>query len=800
MHMNARSLAAAIASAALLAAGCGKARPEQTGLDGLRITIEKAQVNGNRQVEVTYRITGRNGEGRGRGGVENRWTLARFGADAFDFPVYVALVRTGQDMPNGEKQPNFETEAAGERSADLGDGRFRYTFAEQLPQGYDAAATYRVGVFSRLSLGQDQFHADQPNAVLDFVPGGAAPQSRELVSDAACNVCHTEVRAHGGFRRGVQICTTCHTTQLLDPDTQDPAKLEAANPLDLGRLVHRIHRGKALQTVQNVLAAARGCTDPYVSTTCPTGAAVPDAATQAATIAGFGPIARYSVIGFQGQEFTFGEAKARTENGVTTIAAAGVALPPPNDVRNCVACHAGGKDSAQHLTTVNRRACTGCHADVVFEAAQDDLLHVVHTTQVGPLPITNDQTCGGCHSQVNAPAVSAATPLSSLEYGRYVDYAHTVPIKSQQLRGLRIEILGLANALPGELPTMTFKVLNGDGSPVLPASGAPSLASPTLSSIRATVNGPTRPDYVYFNNYFQENLATGSTYDAATQTWTHVFTTRIPAGATGTWVAAIEARRSVPVPNNDEPPATPAPTTSITEGAVNPIFPFNPAGGEPQARQLAVSQQKCNACHLELQFHGNQRDLVDYCVVCHTPDLTDWAQRPAQAGTTGATKVVNVAATPDNKETRTVHFKPMIHRIHMGKALELQKPFVMYGNGGRAIFFDESGLPEPSHARCDACHEGDTYKLEAMPPGRLPTTANETSAVLHAPGSGDPKAAGAASVQPMTSACIACHDTPAAVQHASEFTVGTTERCVECHADGRIRAVSRVHGLAGGEQ
>jgi OmcA/MtrC family decaheme c-type cytochrome len=821
MNMHSRGLAAlALAAAAIVGSGCAEVRPDVEQSRGLRLAIEGATVNANRQVEVTYRLTDAAGVARGRDAVTSSWTLASLSSDAFGNPLYVAHVRTGQDVTIGgvtEKQPGAETEDATTASQDLGGGRFKYTFQTQLPEGFATGATYRVGVYSRLQVNPGaatpEYDEEQPNAVLDFVPAGGAPQSRAVANEAACNVCHTEVRAHGGFRRGVAICTTCHTTQLYDPDTIDPAKLEPANPLDLARLVHRIHRGRQLQTVQNVLAAAR-----------PTGTPPAPPPNQAEILAS--PFARYAVVGFQGRTFTFGEARIRTENGVPVLGAAGVNLPPPNDVRNCGACHAGAKDESQHLSVSARRVCTACHADVVFEASQVDAYHIPHTTNLGPSTdglFTNDGSCRGCHAQEFAPP-------GAQEFSRWVDLAHTVPVQSTQLRDLKVEIVDFATT--GATPVLVFKVTNGDGTPV------PSLAAPDMSSIRATLNGPTRPDYLYFNNYFQEDLANttanpqNSTFDAASGNWTHVFARGLPAGATDTWALAIEARRSVTVPNPDEPPPAGATaTTSITEGARNEIRYFRPGGGEVQPRQLAVSQERCNACHLELQFHGNQRENVEYCVVCHTADLTDWTRRPKTGS--GASAVVNLAATPDNREERSVHFKPMIHRIHMGNGLEAQKPYVIYGFGG-PVFLDESGLPETSRARCTACHVGDSYKLEAMPP-RLPTFANDTAEVKHTPGSGDPKLPTVAPVGPMTSACLSCHDyddptldntpgvatgTPAApgwrdaapgslLQHVRAYTstapgpspteVQFVERCVECHSDRGVASVSGVHRVAAAE-
>ena len=67
----------------------------------------------------------------------------------------------------------------------------------------------------------------------------------------------TAIDCHGR-RVGVKLCLTCHTWQCTDPDTADPAALDATlpatkaafpNPMEMGRLIHRIHRGKALPTL-----------------------------------------------------------------------------------------------------------------------------------------------------------------------------------------------------------------------------------------------------------------------------------------------------------------------------------------------------------------------------------------------------------------------------------------------------------------------------------------------------------------------------------------------------------------------
>jgi OmcA/MtrC family decaheme c-type cytochrome len=694
-----RTVAASLAVLSTVAAlaalsGCGKARPpvppSQTSA-GLVLTIQDARVDpASRTVTVTYRLTDSSGAPQGFAGVSNRWTLAQLVTTTenqvsllayqslvmSDYPPSSSNGGAGFTLPPGARMPNAECEVAGAGCpavgvhTELGAGRFRYTFQTVLPQGYDPnATTFRVGVWaSRTTAVNVQLAADDSpdvasdvaNATFDFTPTAGTPAVREFASEQSCNACHGTIKAHGGFRRDLRLCTTCHTTQLFDPDTEDPAVSGAANGLELQTLVHRIHRGTGLPTVAKATAAG----------------------------------VKYSVIGYMNQETVYAQTVTDRATG-TGVTVEGVGLP--QDIRNCAVCHAGNAPADQPWAALQPTvsACTSCHADITFGGGTPPPLHKAH-----PVAVAATSRCAGCHD--------SGTPKTG-EYGPSVAGAHTVPLLSAEANPLDIAIVDVTNTGAGQNPRVRFTVKNhGDGASL------GTLTSSVLNRIAVTVGGPTS-DYAAGNVVTETIVGGGGKLTSLAPDGNGVYqydlTATLPAGAAGqTFAIGLEARRPKTIKATYNPGRTPAIT--FNDSAYNPVSYFAVGGGTAEPRRQVVAFESCNACHLQLAAHGDLRHNPQYCIMCHTPDATDAVMRPTapidqlQARGIHLKTMVHRLHTGADLDASRVP----LTTVDAG--------FLVYGFGKSPVFLDEAEYPG-TRARCTACHVGASFTLESLPVNAL---------------------------------------------------------------------------------
>ena len=218
--------------------------------------------------------------------------------------------------------------------------------------------------------------------------------------------------------------------------------------------------------------------------------------------------------------------------------------------------------------------------------------------------------------------------------------------------------------------------------------------------------------------------------------------------------------------------------TSVNEGAPNKPFYFAVTGTTVTPRREVVLLSKCNNCHQDLKVlfsHGNQRITIEHCVICHNPNGTDAARRPADG-----------SANP----AESIHFARMIHRIHTGE--NLTQDYTVYGNapaGSTPTTFNEVLYPG-DRRNCLACH-GTTASVNAVTYA-LPVPSTNQPVVTDRDYY-SPRASG-------TAACTGCHDERDVAAHTylntAYFPGNTTvpvEACGVCHGTGADWDVAKVH-------
>ncbi len=375
-----------------------------------------------------------------------------------------------------------------ERAEPLGHGRYRYRFAQPVPDVYlepynnapevEAgelggqpllAGTYTVG----LELRKDHeiegvIYRDVGNASADFLFGSAQElQPREVVTMANCVTCHGELRSHGGNRTRVENCLLCHTAGSRDRDGVDGPSV------DFKVMIHKIHAGASLPSVNGVGTAPDGSRD-YGRTPEPY------------AVRGFGT-ADFSHVRFPSwPSMTRGMPRDVGYQALDAGAQAqedAVLLGPVA----CASCHGdpdgegplpAPRDGELVLQQPSRAACASCHDD------WDPELPYTANQQTMP-PQLDDATCRNCH-----PA--RGTSLA-------VEDAHRHPLTDDSLvQGLQVEVVGVSDQLGnadsnfdvGEAIgiEMTFK--DADGAPVDPA---------TLDRVEVVLGGPVpNPNLIHF--------------------------------------------------------------------------------------------------------------------------------------------------------------------------------------------------------------------------------------------------------------------------------------------------------------
>jgi OmcA/MtrC family decaheme c-type cytochrome len=374
-----------------------------------------------------------------------------------------------------------------------------------------------------------------------------------------------------------------------------------------------------------------------------------------------------------------------------------------------------GAAGALHTNWLNhpsRAVCGSCHSDLDFESGEE------HPAQ------TDDTRCGNCHRP------------DGDEFGRSIRGAHTVAYKSDQLGGIIIDVKGFEFAFQGGNVRVTFSIRDKNG-PLDPNS---------LNRLLFTIAGPNE-DFEYYN---QESLVGSSNLKPSGANWTYRFANPLPKDAEGSYSLGIEGRIPAVLNEGEDNQFT------VNDQMQNFIVPFAIGDASLMARRMVVDDQKCESCHSNLSLHGeNRHNATEYCQTCHRPDATYGIVRL-------------------EGEDESIHFKYMVHKLHMGA--DLDRGYVVYGY--RSSVHDYSHVEYPGDLRnCEACHVDDSYLLP-LPDYALDTVA---PADYWSP------------LSPTASTCMSCHDSLDVAAHVQANTSELGESCNLCHGDGAAFDIEKVH-------
>lgn len=629
---------------------------------GLVTTIESAQIANDGTITAKFKITDPQGLPLDRTGVYTPGAVST-SFIAASIPIgaeqYTAYTTRAQKSPiTGNSATQAGTDSGGTYQQ-VGDGEYVYTFHTKAPAGYVVSATHSIGVYSSRDLTAFDLGTSYADNVYNFVPNGSAvTTTRDVIRTESCNKCHDPLSAHGGARRSVELCVLCHTPQTTDPDT--------GNTVDFKVMVHKIHAGSSLPSVQ-----AGG---------------------------------KYQIIGFQ-----------QSVNDFSTVVF-------PADVRNCTMCHdqSTGAAQAKALFKPSQEACGACHDNVNFATGENHI----------DLAQPDNAQCANCH-----------TPQGELEFDASILGAHTIPRLSKQAPGNVFKLASVANAAAGKSPSVTFSISDKSGKAIAPAS---------MDRLALVLAGPTS-DYA---NAVSEDPRKAAVANSD-GTYTYKFTATIPSGAAGTFSVGIEGYRNFTFPAGQRPNNTSEQT--IRDAGANQVLSFSVDGSAVAPRRTVVQLDNCNGCHSSLSVHGDNRNQIVMCVLCHNPNGTDAGRRTA-------------AQLP----AQTIDFRTMIHKIHRGE--NLNSEFTIYGFGGSVNDFTDVRFPGDLRD-CEKCHVNSS---EQLPLGdNLLNVTTPRGYINPTP--------------PTTAACIACHTDKTAASHAVANTTPLGEACVVCHGPDAQFSIDKIH-------
>jgi OmcA/MtrC family decaheme c-type cytochrome len=196
------------------------------------------------------------------------------------------------------------------------DGTYTYTFGTDITDPdqtmgvtYVPSLTHRVAMYTNARATYLGEPLPVANASYEEVPASnltAGIDSRKIVAQETCNSCHGDLAIHGGSRKDVDLCVTCHNPGTTDANSD--------NTVDFRVMIHKIHMGEELPSV----------------------------------VAG----GEYAIWGFRDSKHDYSD------------------VGFPQSPENCLTCHdpdnAATPQAANIVNNPSIEACGACHDDVNF--------------------------------------------------------------------------------------------------------------------------------------------------------------------------------------------------------------------------------------------------------------------------------------------------------------------------------------------------------------------------------------------------------------------------------------------------
>ena len=492
-----------------------------------------------------------------------------------------------------------------------------------------------------------------------------------------------------------------------------------------------------------------------------------------------------------------------TAQTTSALDASGVTYP--QEIRNCTTCHKGGANSDNWKTVPTAAACGSCHTTVPL-ATGGTYTRLNDTSGTHSAQPTNSG-CALCHTATDivgyhttevATENNPSVPAGAANF-TYVISSVTVTNTTQPVIKFTILKDGLATTFTGTGSTASTPPADA----VLAGfSGSPSFLIAYADGTRSTIDHnnlgksaaqPASVSIAYL-------LVSGATNTRGTITgpvsgeYTATITDPaygFPAGSTLRTVAlqgyftqdGMEASLNEDLNGDGD----------LLDGlARHSVSVVKEVAGE--TRRSIVDPAKCAKCHEIFEGHGGNRNISKdttgtiVCVLCHVPNLSS-------SGTT--VNLTNAEATQNMKD--------MTHAIHAAGVRN--NPYVHYrAKSGAATRYDWSDVTYPGDLnKCETCHKPGTYDADlpagvSMTTDRVGSAATTTTEVATLRATVDNLSDNVTT--PVTSTCVACHDSDAAKAHMTSnggqisvlrSSATGVEQCTVCHGAGRSADIAEMH-------